>query len=141
MAEKSQVPWLPIVLTGLLAFVISIVITTAIVTSYAFTLGFQARGAPDQDKIAAFASRVIPVLAPVLLSLLVVFGSRRVVRRAQSPQLWHGLLVGVFAVLPTIVFMRSPGLGDVIGLLLPPASGLLGAYWAMSRSGRTVEET
>ena len=141
MEKTSRVPWLSIVLIGLLAFVISIVITTAVITGYAFVLGFQARAAPDPAKIAAFASRVVPFLGPSVLALLVVFGARRVVQRTSSPQLWYGVLVGVFAALPTLVFMRSPGLGDVVALLLPPASGLLGAYWAMSRSRRTVQET
>ncbi len=138
MAEKSRVPWLSIVLTGLLAFVISIAVTGAVVAGYAFALGMQARGAPDPDKIAAFASRVIPVLGPALLALLVILAARRVVRRAKSPQLWHGVLVGVMAALPTLMFMRRPGLVDVVGLLLPPASGLLGAFWAITR--RSAEE-
>jgi len=140
MAEKSRVPWLSIVLTGLLAFVISIAVTGAVVAGYAFALGMQARGAPDPNKIAAFASRVIPFLGPALLSLLVIFAARRVVRRARSPRLWYGVLVGVVAALPTLMFTRSAGLADVVGLLLPPASGLLGAFWAMTRSGRRGAE-
>ena len=140
MAEKSRVPWLSIVLTGLLAFVVSIAVTGAIVAGYAFALGMQAQGAPDPDKIAAFANRVIPFLGPALLSLLVIFAARRVVRRAKSPQLWHGVLVGVMAALPTLMFLRSPGFADVVGLLLPLASGLLGAFWAMTRSGRRGAE-
>jgi hypothetical protein len=133
MAEKSRVPWLSIVLTGLLAFVISMVVIAAVMAGYAFALAMQAKGAPDSHSIAAFASRVIPFLGPLLLSLLVLFAARRVVRRAQSPQLWHGALVGVVAALPTLMFMRHPGLVDVVGLLLPPASGLLGAFWAIGR--------
>ena len=140
MAEKSRVPWLSIVLTGLLAFVISIAVSGTVVAAYAFALGMQARGAPDPNKIAAFANRVIPFLGPALLSLLVIFAARRVVRRAKSPQLWYGVLVGVMAALPTLMFKRSAGLADVVGLLLPPASGLLGAFWAMNRSRRRVAE-
>ncbi len=131
MAEKSRVPWLSIVLTGLLAFVISMVVIAAVMAGYAFTLAMQGHGAPDPNKIAAFANRVIPFLGPLVLSLLVLFAARRVVRRAKSPQLWHGALVGVVAALPTLMFMRRPGLVDVVGLLLPPASGLLGAFWAI----------
>jgi hypothetical protein len=133
MAEKSRVPWLSIVLTGLLAFVISMAVIAAVMAGYAFGLAMQAHGAPDPHSIAAFASRVIPFLGPVLLSLLVLFAARRVVRRAKSPQLWHGVLVGVVAALPTLMFMRHPGLADAVGLLLPPASGLLGAFWAITR--------
>jgi hypothetical protein len=133
MAEKSPVPWLSIVLTGLLAFVVSMAGIAAVMAGYAFTLGMQAHGAPDPNKIAAFGNRVIPFLGPLLLSLLVLFAARRVVRRAKSPQLWHGVLVGVMAALPTLMFMRRPGLLDVVGLLLPLASGLLGAFWAMTK--------
>jgi hypothetical protein len=138
MAAKSRVPWLSIVLTGLLAFVISMAVIAAVMAGYAFALAMQAQGAPDPHKIAAFANRVIPILGPLLLSILVVFAARRVVRRAKSPQLWHGVLVGVVAALPTLMFMRHPGLVDVVGLLLPPASALLGAFWAISR--RRAEE-
>jgi len=113
-------------------------VIAAVMAVYAFALAMQALGAPDPNKIAAFANRVIPFLGPLALSLLVLFAARRVVRRAKSPQLWYGALVGVIAALPTLMFMRRPGLGDVVGLLLPPASGLVGAFWAISR--RRAEE-
>ncbi len=133
MAEKSRVPWLSIVLTGLLAFVVSMVVVAAVMAGYAFALAMQAQGAPDPNSIAAFGNRVIPFLGPILLSFLVLFAARRVVRRAKSPQHWLGALVGVVAALPTLMFMRHPGLVDALGLLLPPASGLLGAYWAIAK--------
>ena len=132
MTEKSRVPWLSIVLTGLLAFVISMVVIAAVMAGYSFILAMQAQGAPDPNKIAVFANRVIPFLGPLALSLLVLFAARRVVRRAKSPQLWHGALVGVIAALPTLMFLRHPGLVDLVGLLLPLASGLLGAFWAIT---------
>jgi uncharacterized BrkB/YihY/UPF0761 family membrane protein len=138
MSDQSRVPWLSIVLTGLLAFVISMAVIAAVMAGYAFTLAMQAHGAPDPHSIAAFANRVIPLLGPLALSLLVLFAARRVVRRAKSPQLWHGVLVGVVAALPTLMFMRHPGLLDVVSLLLPPASGLLGAFWAIRRRGESV---
>jgi hypothetical protein len=97
MAEKSRVPWLSIVLTGLLAFVVSMAVIAAVMAGYAFALAMQAQGAPDPQRIAAFANHVIPILGPLALSLLVLFAARRVVRRAKSPQLWHGALVGVIA--------------------------------------------
>lgn len=141
MAEKSRVPWLSIILSGLLAFVVSMAVIAATIAVYAFALGMQAQGAPDPHSIAAFANRVIPFVGPLALSLLVVLAARIVVRRAKSPQLWHGVLVGVVAALPSLMFMRRPGLVDVVGLVLPLAGGSLGAFWAMSRSGRKAEET
>jgi hypothetical protein len=132
MTENSRVPWLSIVLTGLLAFVVSMAVIACVMAGYAFALAMQAHGAPDPNKIAAFANRVIPFLGSLVLSLLVLFAARKIVRRAKSAQLWHGALVGVIAALPTLMFMRRPGLVDVVGLLLPPASGLLGAFWRMT---------
>jgi len=140
MAEKSHVSWLSIVLAGLLAFVVSMAVIAVVMAGYSFALAMQARGAPDPHRIAAFANRVIPILGPLALSLLVLFAARRVVRQAKFPQLWHGALVGVVAALPTLMFMRRPGLTDVVALLLPPASGLLGAFWGVS-VGRRSRET
>lgn len=139
MREKSRFPWLSIILSGLLAFVVSMAAIAATVAGYAFALAMQAHGAPDPDKIATFANRVVPFLGPLLLSLFVVLAARIVVRRAKSPQLWHGVLVGVVAALPTLMFMRRPGLVDVVGLLLPLAGGLLGAFWAVR--SRKAKET
>ena len=136
MAEKSHVSWLSIVLAGLLAFVVSMAVIAAVMAGYSFALAMQAHGAPDPHRIAAFANRVIPFLGPLLLSLLVLFAARRVVRRAKFPQLWYGGLVGVVAALPTLMFMRHPRLADVVAVLLPPASGLLGAYWGLGAGSR-----
>jgi hypothetical protein len=138
MAEKSHVSWLSIVLAGLLAFVVSMAVIAVVMAGYSFALAMQAHGAPDPHRIAAFANRVIPFLGPLTLSLLVLFAARRVVRRAKSPQLWQGALVGVVAALPTLMFMRRPGLTDVVALLLPSASGLLGAFWGLSVGRRST---
>jgi uncharacterized BrkB/YihY/UPF0761 family membrane protein len=134
MAETShRDPWLSIIMAGIVAFVVSLIGTFLVVTVYAFSLGMQARGAPDPNKISAFAKQVIPFLSPLLLSLLVVLAAYRVVRRAGSPRLWHGVAVGVLAALPSLVFIGVPNPVEVVGLLLPPAGGLLGAYFALRR--------
>jgi formate hydrogenlyase subunit 3/multisubunit Na+/H+ antiporter MnhD subunit len=134
MADKARAPWLSIVLAGLLASVASMIVVAAgTVAGYAFIIAFKAQGAPDPGKIEAFATRVVPFLGPAALALLVLLAAWWVVRRAKSGQLWHGVLVGVAAALPTLIFMRRPDLGDVSGLILPPLSGLVGAYLARSR--------
>lgn len=133
-----RVPWLSIILGGIVAFVVSLIGTFLVVTVYAFSLGMKARGAPDPNRISAFANQVIPIMSPVLLSLLVVLAAYRVVRRAASPQLWHGALVGVVATFPSVAFVGTPNPVEVVGLLLPAAGGLLGAYFALRR-GRVVQ--
>lgn len=129
MTDKRRAPWWSIVLSGLLCFVVSMAITAATVAGYAMVLAMKAQGPPDPNKIAAFASRYIPFLGPVVLSLLVLIAARWVVRRAKSTQVLYGVLVGVFAAVPTLVFIRRPDLSDVIGFILPPVAGWLGALW------------
>jgi len=140
MAERlHRVPWLSIILAAMAAFVISVIVTFLVVGGYAFSLGIQARGAPDPNRISAFANQVIPILSPLLLSLLVVLAAYRVVRRAASHRLWHGVLVGVLAALPSLVFTGIPNPVQMVGFLLPPAGGLLGSYFALRR-GRVMLE-
>jgi len=141
MAEKSRAPWLSIILTGLLAFVVSLAITAATVAGYAFTIAMKAHGPPDPNKISAFANHVIPFLGPVALALLVVFAAWWVVRRAKSARLWHGALIGAVAALPTLVFVRRPDLGDLISLGLPPVTGLVGAWWAIKSKQRKANQS
>jgi hypothetical protein len=136
MADKSRAPWLSIVLTGLLAFVVSMIVVAGTIAGYAFVIAFKAQGAPDPAKIEAFATRVVPFLGPAALALLVLLAAWWVVRRAKSTQLWHGVLVGVVAALPTLMFIRRPDLGDAVGLVLPPLSGLAGAFLGRVREGQ-----
>ena len=133
MADKTRAPWISIVLAGLLAFAVSMAATAATVAGYAFVIAIKAHGPPDPHKISAFASRVPPMLGPFVLTLLVLLAARWVVRRARSTQLLHGVLVGVVAALPTLVFMRRLSLGEVVSLLLPLLGGLVGALWGRAR--------
>lgn len=130
MTDKTRAPWLSIVLAGLLAFVLSMIITAATVAGYAMALAIRAQGPPDADKITAFANRYIPFLGLAVLSLLVLIAARWVVRRAKSTQVLYGVAVGVVAALPTLVFIRRPDLSDLLGFILPPVAGWLGALWA-----------
>ena|SRR5687768_17165078 len=134
MNVTQRVPWLSIIIAGMAAFIVSFIGSFLVVSVYAISLGMEARGAPDPAKINAFASNVIPFLSPILLSLLVVVGAYRVVRRARSPQLWQGVLVGVVAILPSLIFIGTPDPVEVGGLLLGPAAGLLGAYLALRKA-------
>lgn len=130
----NRVPWLAMILAGILAFVVSLIGGFLVVSVYAFSLGMQARGAPDPARISAFAEQVMPILSPLLLSLLVLVGGYRVVRKSRSPRLWYGVLVGIVAVLPSLAFIGVPNPVEVGGLLLPPTAGLLGAYFALRRA-------
>ena len=141
MAEKSRGPWLSIVISGLLASAGSMIVVAATMAGYAFTIAMKAHGPPDQNEISAFANHVIPFLGPVALALLVVFAAWGVVRRAKSTRLWHCVLVGAVAALPTLVFVRRPALGDLISLGLPLVTGLVGAWWAINSKQRKANQS
>jgi len=135
MSEKIRAPWLSIVLAGLLAFVLSLVITTATVFVYAMTLAIKAQGPPNPDQIAAFANRYMPFLGGLVLSLVVLIAARWVARRAKPIQLWYGVLVGLVAALPTVMFIRRADIRELISLILPAFAGWLGGLWG----ARTVK--
>jgi hypothetical protein len=129
MTYKRRALWLSIVLAGLLAFILSLAVTTATVAGYAMTLAIKAKGQPNPNQIAAFANHYMPFLGGVALSLLVIIAARWVVRRAKSQRPLYGVLVGVVAALPTVMFIRRPDLREVISLLVPPLVGWLGGLW------------
>src|SRR5438132_5268834 len=132
MPDNARAPWISIVLAGLLTFVVSMAVIAATVAGYAFAIAIKANP-PDPHKISVFASRVPPMLGPFVLTLLVLVAARWVVRRARSTRLFHGVLVGVVATLPTLLFMRRFSLGEVVSLLLPLLGGLVGALWGRAR--------
>src|SRR5262249_45021008 len=138
MSEKTRTPWLSVVLAGLLAFVLSLAVIAATVTVYAMALAIKAQGPPDPNRIAAFANRYSPYLGGAVLSLLVIIAARWVVRRARRAQVFHGVLVGVVAALPTLILVRRPDLGNLMSLILPPLAGWLGALWARKSLRRTI---
>ncbi len=133
MPDKTRARWISIVLAGLLAFAVSMAVTAVTVAGYAFAIAIKANGPPDPQKISAFASRVPPMLGPFVLTLLVLLAARWVVRRASSTRLFHGVLIGMVAALPTLAFMRRLSLGEVVSLLLPLVGGLVGALWGRAR--------
>jgi len=139
MTDK-RVPWLSIFLAGVAAFGLSMATTTATVAGYAMALAIKAQGQPDPGKIAAFANRYMPYLGSVVLWLLVLVAARWVARRARSSRPWYGVLVGVVATLPTLVFIRRADLRDLLSLILPLFAGWLGALWG-AKAVREVDDS
>lgn len=95
-ANLVGVRWRRVVPAAVVAILGSMLVTILIVTGYAFTLGFQARGAPEPTRISAFAGRVGPTWGPVLLALFTAVGALWVARRVTDP-VRHGVLVGAIA--------------------------------------------
>lgn len=132
-----MVRWRRVVAGALIAFLGSIFLIVAVISGYAFKLGFEARGAPDPARINAFAGSVAPVLGPLSLALAVLLTGYWAARGAGSSSKQHGLLVGVLAIVPTLMFVRVPNLRALGNLALPVIAGWVGGWLAGRRTVNT----
>ena len=129
--------WLSLLLAGIGALLGSFFCVFGVVLVYAFVLAFQARGAPDQQAIQSYASRVSPLLTDIFLPLLALAFSFLVLRRRPQSPLWYGLIIGVVAGVPSLILAGRIDLASLVSLALPIAGGFLGALLALRiRSAR-----
>ncbi|PYQ10088.1 MAG: hypothetical protein DMH00_11840 [Acidobacteria bacterium] len=125
--------WWRIVAAAVVAFLGSMLVTILIVTGYAFTLGVQARGAPDPKRISAFAHQVGPTWGPVLLAVFTAFGAFWVARRVRDP-IHHGVLVGAIAATAGLLPAWPPVLRDAAIF-----GAVFGAGWVGGFVGRRAK--
>jgi hypothetical protein len=98
MGNLSDVRWGKVVLAAVAVIFLRIVVVFLVVTIYASYLGFQARGAPDQGMIAAFASSVSVWLTPLATVLLTFLAARWAARAVKNGKPINGLVAGVLVV-------------------------------------------
>jgi putative membrane protein (TIGR04086 family) len=138
---SASLRWGRILLAGALAPLLSFVLVTLIVTVYAASLAFQARGQPDSTLINQFAAQVAPWATPALTALLTLLGGLWVGRAVPSRAPLHGLLVGVVAALLSLLLSLFGARGVQVTTLLAcvviVAAGWVGGLIA-SRAGRTT---
>lgn len=130
MLDAADLRWRRIVTAALVAFVGSLLMTVVIVTGYAFTLGVQARGAPDPAKIEAFASRVGPTWGPALLVIFTAAAAWWVARRVSDP-IRHGVVVGLLAAIAGLLPAWPLGVSDAISFAVIVGAGWIGARAAV----------
>lgn len=135
--DLAGVRWLRIVSTSVGAIVVRMAITLAIVAGYAFSLGVQARGQPDQQLISAFANRFAPMAGPVFLALCTLFGAWRVARAGTAPVL-HGVLIGFVTAIASLLPGWPLDLRAAAGFAAVLAAGWLGGMVGRRRFARGV---
>lgn len=131
----AELRWWRIVSAAVAAFLGSMLVTTLIVTGYAFKLGVEARGAPDPARISAFANRVAPTWGPVLLVVCTAAGAFWVARRVTDP-LRHGLFVGAIAAVAGLLPTWPPDLWDAVIFGAVVGAGWIGGF--VGRRGKSV---
>ena len=130
VANLAGLRWRRIVPAAVVAFLGSMLVTMLIVAGYAFSLGVKARGAPDETKIAAFASQVGPTWGPMLLVLFAALAALWVARRVTDP-VRHGVVVGAIAATGGLLLELPPGLWDAVIF-----GAVVGAGWVGGFVGR-----
>lgn len=124
--QLSQINWKRTLITALVVYFIGFLITFLVVTVYAMVLAFQARGAPDQTMIQAFANRYAPLVGPTSLILFTILGARHLARRVEDAIPLHGTILGLLTSLVNLAFDGlSPGAFAVV--ILTVAAGWLGS--------------
>ena len=137
----SSIRWLRVLSAALAVIALSLLILTVIVAVYAFSLAFQARGAPDQSAISHFAARVSPKLMPWLEVSLTFLAAVIVARRADKAGGTHGLCIGILAGLlslavPLAIAGRL-GLRNLVLFLIIVGLGWVGGFVGQKRTDRT----
>ncbi len=133
----SNIPWRRVLGAALAVIALSFLVPILVTTVYAFSLAFQARGAPDQASINHFAARITPQLMPWLEMLFTLLMAFRVARNTAAAAILSGLTVGVlaglFSLALTLAFGGHPGGSAVLALLTTTALGCLGGFLATKR--------
>ena len=129
--KKKKTPrlrWGLCLFGGLAAFVTSLLLTVAVVSAYAITLGIELRGKPSEARIQTFAAQLAPLMGPMLLFMTTVVAAGRVARRTKAPAL-HGALVGVVAATAALLPAWPIDIRDVaITIAVIGAGWLVGAF-------------
>jgi hypothetical protein len=128
-SQLSQIKWARVILTALVVYTLSFLTIFIVITVYASVLGFQARGAPDQNLINTFASQYAPWLGPISLILFTFFGSMHMARRVETAVQTNGIVLGVLASVVNLIFegARFFDLGVLLTTILTIGAGWLGS--------------
>lgn len=137
MTSALRSSWKPIVFASLGVWVVSGVLVTAVIFGYAFSLGWAARGAPDQATINDFANAFGPLWGPRIGALLTGVAAVWVGRRAAASATASGLLLGlIVGVMPLMVRERiEPGFvaTALLFVVLGAAGGWVGGQLSPAR--------
>jgi hypothetical protein len=132
--QFSQIRWGRVTWTALAVSGASFLIVFLIVTAYAVYLALQARGAPDQTMIQAFANQYAPWIGPISLILFTFLGAMWLAGFVKTGIQLHGLVLGVLVSLVNMIFdLRSLGLSSLITTILIIGSGWLGGRVALRK--------
>jgi TRAP-type C4-dicarboxylate transport system permease large subunit len=131
IAQFFKVRWLSVFLAGIVAGVLATLSIYLVTAVYATTLAIEGQMQLSGDLINQLATRLAPLLRPVLAVMFTIIGAVWAARRAQpGVATLHGVLVGLI-VAASVFLTGSVGVEGIVGFVLTIGAGWLG--------GRLVE--
>ena len=135
----KEIRWWRIIIGGVLITAASFATTALVIASYAFSLGMETHGAPDQRLIQEYASHVGPFWTPIVAVVLTFLGSLRVTRGMKGEAVLHGIILGIVVVLIGAVVGRGFSLHSVLLGILSVAAGWGGGIVSRRKNMRAVQ--
>lgn len=137
----SNIKWGWVVLGTVIALVIAFASSICVVTVYATSLAFQARGAPDQAMINGFAAQYAGAVTSVFIGLGTLVGGLLAGRKAKQDAFQNGLMVGLITALSYLLLDIIGGLSlwSIVGFILAAGGGWLGGRLAGRRAGKALD--
>jgi hypothetical protein len=126
--------WGRIVLVGIAVPCAILFLITLVVTGFAFTLAFEARGAPDQIRIGQFAEYLGRSYWSVLAILATVLATRWAARKIPASRALHGALIGVVVGGVGFLLGATMSVRTIVEFVLTVAAGWLGGVLAARAS-------
>lgn len=124
--QLSQIKWVRTLLTAFMIYILGFLAIFIVITVYAAYLAFQARGAPDQAMIMAFANQHAAWIGPLSLILFTFLGTRWLLRRAETAIQSYGIVLGILVSLINIALEGTFNLTLLITSILTIVAGWLG---------------
>jgi putative membrane protein (TIGR04086 family) len=126
----KDIKWGKIILSSVSIYIISFIAITIIITIYAFILGVEVRGEPDQNEINNFASSISNWLIPLIEILLIFLSTSLLFKKEKNNILIYGLLLGVFVgllnIITTLFFSNQFEYSDLFILFILSICGYFG---------------
>ena len=136
IAQFFKIRWLSVVLAGIVAGVLATLGVYLVIAVYATTLTIKGQVQLSGDVISQLATRLAPLLRPVLAVIVTIIGAAWAARRAQpGVAALHGVLVG-FIVAASVFLTSSVGVEGIVGFVLTVGAGWLGGWLVERRRQR-----
>ena len=138
IAQFFKVRWLSVLLAGIVAGLLATLSIFLVTAVYAMTLTIEGQIQLSGDVISQLATRLAPLLRPVLAVIVTIIGAAWAARRAQpGVATLHGVLVGLI-VAASVFLTGSAGVEGIVGFVLTIGAGWLGGWLVERRRHRRV---